>query len=192
MKNWTDEEIIFCLQGEFKKREQALKELYSRLFPTIKSYIQKNNGTDEDAADIFQDAMVVFYEKVRLHQFQLTSSIRTYIYSVCRHLWLNKLRAQKKVISLTDEGNTINIKSDNLDILGTKEKNQNLIKILETLGEDCKKVLVLYYFERLRMKEIAEVMNFANDQVAKNKKSSCLKKLKVIVAESPKLRDLLQ
>ena len=192
MKNWTDEEIIFCLQGEFVKREQALKELYSRLFPIIKSYIQKNNGTDEDAADIFQDAIVVFYEKVRSHQFQLTSSIRTYIYSVCRHLWLNKLRAQKKVISLVDEGNTVNIASENLDILGTKEKNQYLIKILETLGEDCKKVLVLYYFEKLRMKEIAEVMNFANDQVAKNKKSSCLKKLKAIVTESPKLRDLLQ
>jgi len=82
MKSWSDEEIIFCLRESEAKRELALTHMYSKLFPVIKSYIHKNNGTDEDAADIFQDAMIVFYEKVRLDQFQLNSSIRTYLYSV--------------------------------------------------------------------------------------------------------------
>ena len=129
MINWSDEEIIVCLQGEYVKRELALKELYRRLFPIIKSYIQKNNGTEEDAADIFQDAIVVFYEKVRLNQFQLTSTIRTYIYSVCRHLWLNKLRAHKKVISLTDENNAVAVDPQNLNVLGSDDKNKHLMSL---------------------------------------------------------------
>ena len=66
------------------------------------------------------------------------------------------------------------------------------MKLLESLGKDCKRVLVLYYYERLKMKEIAGIMNFANDQVAKNKKSSCLKKLKSIVSESPRMKDILK
>ena len=192
MKDWSDEEIIFCLRGDSEKRDLALKQLYTKLYPFIKTYIQKNNGTDEDAADIFQDAIIVFYEKVRLDQFKLSSSIRTFMYSVCKHLWLNKLRAQKKVISLTDESDTIPIDPLSLSVIGSNERNEYLMRLLESLGKNCKRILVLYYYDRLKMKEIAHLMNFANDQVAKNKKSSCLKKLKSIVSESPRLRDILK
>jgi len=192
MKIWSDEEIIISLKGDQMKRELALKQLYTQLFPIIKSYIHKNNGTDEDAADIFQDAMIVFYEKVRLNQFQLSSSIRTYLYSVCKHLWLNKLRAQKNVIGLSNESESLTVDPSIPGILGSNERDDFLMKLLGRLGSDCKKILVLYYYNRLKMKEIAETMNFANDQVAKNKKSSCLKKLKLMVSESPRLKDILK
>lgn len=191
MKKWSDEEIIFCLQEDDVKKDFALKQLYAEIYPTIKSYIQKNNGSDEDAADTFQEAIIVFYEKVRLNQFQLSSTIRTYLYSVCKHLWLNKLRAQKKIISLTEESETISIDPLSLTVIASEEKNDYLRKLLETLTGDCKRVLVYYYYDRLKMKDIAERMNFANDQVAKNKKSSCLKKLKSIVSKSPRLKDIL-
>jgi len=192
MKIWSDEEIIFCLRGENVKRDLALKQLYAKLYPIIKSYIHKNNGSDEDAADIFQDAMLVFYEKIRLDQFQLSSSIRTYLYSVCKHLWLNKLRAQKKIVSLSNESESIAVDPLGPAIIGSNERNDYLMNLLESLGKDCKRVLVLFYYERLKMNQIAELMNFANDQVAKNKKSSCLKKLKAKVSESPRLKDILK
>ena len=192
MKNWSDEEIIFCLQGEDAKKDLALKQIYVQLYPSIKSYIQKNNGSDEDAADIFQDTIIVFYEKVRQNQFQLNSSIGTYMYSVCKHLWLNKLRTQKKVISLTEESDSITVDPLSLTVIGSKERNDYLKLLLESIGKDCKRILVYYYYDRLKMKEIADRMNFANDQVAKNKKSSCLKKLKSIVSESPRLKDILK
>jgi RNA polymerase sigma factor (sigma-70 family) len=191
MKNWSDEKIIFCLQEDGVKRDQALKQLYKQIFPIIKSFIHKNNGSEDDAADIFQDAIIVFYEKVRLNQFQLNSSIRTFLYSVCKHLWLNKLRAQKKVFSLEEESESMTIDDDTLSIIGTNEKNEYLIQLLSAIGEDCKKVLIYYYFDRLKMKQIADRMNFANEQVAKNKKSSCLKKLKSMISKSPHIRDIL-
>lgn len=192
MKNWSDEDIIFYLQGEEKNRDLALKQLYIQSYPIIKSFIHKNNGSDDDAADIFQDAIIVFFEKVRQNQFQLSSSIGTYLYSVCKHLWLNKLRAQKKVIGLTAENETISIEPLSLTVIDSKEKSDYLKMLLESLGKDCKRILIYYYYDRLKMKEIAKKMNFANDQVAKNKKSSCLKKLKTIVSDSPRLKDILK
>jgi len=192
MKNWSDEEIIVSLQEGEARKDLALKSLYRSLYPVIKSYILKNNGTEEDAADIFQDAIVVFYEKVRVKEFHLSSSIRTYIYSVCKHLWLNKLRAQKRVVRLTDENETITVDSESLAVLGSRERNRYLMKLLNALGEDCKTILVAYYFERLKMKQIANLMNFANDQVAKNKKSSCLKRLKAMVSKSSRLKGILK
>lgn len=192
MKNWSDEEIIFCLQSGDERSDLALKHLYIQTYPFIRSYIQKNNGSNEDAADIFQDAIIVFYEKVRQKQFKLSSSIRTYLYSVCKHLWLNKLRAQKKLISLTDHNESVAIDPLEISKLESSERNDYLMQLLGSLGKNCKKILVLYYYDRLKMKEIADLMNFANDQVAKNKKSSCLKKLKLIVSESPRLKDILK
>lgn len=192
MKNWSDEEIISCLLKESFEKDKALKQLYIQLYPIIKSFIIKNNGTEEDAADIFQDGIIVFYEKVRLNQFQLTSSIRTYVYSVCKHLWLNKLRAQKKLTSLTEESESMTVEPLSLNIIGTKEKNAYLIKLLDSLGENCKQVLLYYYYDRLKMRQIADRMNFANEQVAKNKKSSCLKKLKSLVSNSAHIKDMLE
>ena len=191
MKNWSDEEIILNLQGGKTKRDLALKQLYEKLYPYIRSYIIKNNGSNEDAADIFQDGIIVFYEKVRLDQFQLTSSIRTYLYSVCKHLWLNKLRANKKVSSLANESDTLTVDPIGLTIIGSAERSEYLDQLLDVIGADCKKILIHFYFDRLKMKEIADLMNFATPQVAKNKKSNCLKKLKSIVSNSPKLKDLL-
>ncbi|MDF1695531.1 MAG: sigma-70 family RNA polymerase sigma factor [Saprospiraceae bacterium] len=192
MKDWSDDEIIFCLKGESEKRDLALKQMYTQLFPIIKSFIQKNNGSEDDAADIFQDAIIVFYEKIRLKEFKLSSSIRTYLYSVCKHLWLNKLRAQKKVTSLTVENESIIVDPMSLKVLGSEDRNEYLRQLMSSIGGDCKKVLIYYYYDRLKMKEIALRMNFATEQVAKNKKSSCLKKLKLMVAKSPRLKELLK
>ena len=65
------------------------------------------------------------------------------------------------------------------------EERQTMLELIKQLGEDCQKVLRYYYYERLKMKEIAQLMNFANDQVARNKKAKCLKQLISIVNRSP-------
>ena len=65
------------------------------------------------------------------------------------------------------------------------EEKEAMLKLLSHLGEDCQKVLLYFYYERIKMKEIANRMNFANDQVARNKKVKCLKKLASIMDKSP-------
>lgn len=193
MNQLSDEQVISGLKSEYKQeRENTLKQLYAQHFPVIASFISKNNGTPADAADIFQDAVIVFYENARKDQFDLRSSIRTYLYSICKNLWMNRLRAQKRQTTIDDQLDAIPIEPKSLEVLQNNERQELIIQLMETLGEDCKKVLSLYYFDRFRMKAIAGQMGFANEQVAKNKKAKCMKRLKTLILESPRLRNILK
>ncbi len=193
MNQLSDENLVSGLKSSVKaEKDSALKQIYAQHYPVILAFITKNNGSEEDAADIFQDAIVVFYEKIRLGQLEMSSTIRTYLYSVCKHLWLNRLRAQKKTTNINEETMSIAIAPESLSVIANNERNDLIIQLMEKLGEDCKKVLTHYYFERLKMREIAVRMGFANEQVAKNKKSGCMKKLKSMVLDSPMLKNMLK
>ena len=193
MNQLSDEELLLGLSSKNKtEKDRALKQLYAQHYPVIADFIIKNNGDKNEAADIFQDAIIVFYEKIRLGQLELNCTIRTYIYSVCRNLWLNRLRSQKRLTSIDDEIIAIPIPPESLEAIDSNERNDLIVQLLEKLGEDCKKVLTHFYFERLKMNEIADRMNFASEQVAKNKKSGCMKKLKALVLQSPGLMNILK
>jgi len=193
MNQLSDDEIIVILQSpDNVKKNQGLKQLYSNYYPLINNFIMANNGSEEEAADIFQDGIIVFYEKIRLGQLNLNCSIKTYIYSVCRNLWLNRLRSKKRITKLDETFDAIPIPLESLSVLDISERNELVMHLMEKLGEDCKKILTFFYFDRLRMKEIANKMTLANEQEAKNKKSNCMKKLRLLVLDSPKLINMLK
>jgi len=175
----NEKEIIEKLNSDDPlTRDKTLHYIYKDLFPTIKSFITKNSGNKEDAADVFQDAIVIFYDKIRTKNFKLDCSIKTYVYSVSKYIWLNKLKKNKKIISLDEQIDEIKILPSEVEKSETSERQVELLKMIEKLGNKCKEILIYYYFDRIKMRQIAVKMNFANEQVAKNKKSHCLKKLK--------------
>ncbi|MEM9918379.1 MAG: sigma-70 family RNA polymerase sigma factor [Bacteroidota bacterium] len=193
MKEGSDEWVLFGLQSPDKvSADTALESLYTNHYPFIKRLIENNNGSDVDAADVFQDAIIVFYEKIRTGQLTLNCSIRTYLYSICKHLWLNKLRDRKDWLNIEqEEVEAIEIPPESFNVLITKERNELIVQLMNEIGPHCKEVLKLYYFKRLRMKEIAETLGLANEQGAKNKKSRCIKKLKALIEASPELKNKL-
>lgn len=183
-KNISDQEILEGLKSE--KRviiDKVLENLYVQNFPVIRSFISKNSGNDEDAADIFQNAIVVFYKKIRLGDLVLNCSIKTYLYSICRNLWLDELRAKKKKQSLIDELKAVEVEASAPAELNPDGRVALIMKSIEQMGADCKKILGLFYFDRMRMKEIASEMGYANEKVAKNIKARCMKKLKSLAKQ---------
>ena len=66
------------------------------------------------------------------------------------------------------------------------------MKVLETLGDHCKKILVLYYYENQSMKEILAALHYENEQVVRNKKYKCLKKLEELIKNKPGLYQQLK
>ena len=193
MNHVADEQILRDLcADEQRKVDDAMKQLYQQHYPVIANFISNNSGSESDAADVFQDAIIVFYQKIRRGQLELKCSIQTYIYSVCKNMWLSRLRMQKREVSLTDDMESIPIEPEHLALLSRDNRKEKIAALMGQLGEGCRDVLIFYYFERLRMREIARRMGFANEQVAKNKKSGCMKKLKQLVKDSPILKKLLQ
>ncbi len=182
---FSDEEILKGLEAENPREvDKVLKDLYVRNFPIIQNFINKNSGNDEDAADVFQNAVLAFYKKVRLGNFQLNCAIQTYLYSICRNLWLDQLRAQKKQQTLVSELKAVAVEVETSEPIEPDSRIGLVAKLMGQLGEDCKKILGLFYFDRMRMKEIAKEMGYANEKVAKNLKGRCMKKLRMLANES--------
>lgn len=163
-----DSEIIEKIK---KGDETALDFLYKKNYRMMIKLIVRNNGSEEEAQDIYQDALIVFWQKVIADKdFTLTSKISTYLYSVCNNLWRKELERKKRH---TNEEADISEYPDN-DI---QERSMIVNKCIAELGETCRKILTLYYFDQMSMTDIAEKMGFANADTAKTKKYKCKKEL---------------
>mgnify|MGYP001294786734 CR=1 FL=1 len=146
---------------------------------TTRNQNNNNNGNSDDARDIFQEMMIVLYEKARSGSFVLTSQLKTYIYSICRRLWLKRLQQQQKFVSEIDSlEETIPVEEE-LEIY--EQQNGELVmmeKAMQGLGEPCKSLLEAYYLQKKNMTEIAGNFGYTNSDNAKNQKYKCLMRLK--------------
>lgn len=147
--------------------------------------------SQDEAVDIYQESFLALYRNVAQRKLtQLTCSLKTYLFRIGRNLLLKQCR-QKKGEYLT--------RSADLPIDATEEpenpewmrKQEIANRVIASLEEPCHTVLTLYYWHRKSMKEIADALQYKNDQVAKNKKGSCLKKLKIVLLEHFKKEDLV-
>ena len=166
------------LQGLARSDKKAVETLYKENYNTIQALIINNNGTSEDAKDIFQEAMIVLYEKVQSGSFELNCQIRTFIYSVCRRLWLKRLMQQNR---LTVSENHEEVVSVDNEIEEHEKRNTEFImmeKALSGLGEPCKSLLEAFYIKKRSMQDIASGFGYTNAENAKNQKYKCLMRLK--------------
>lgn len=188
-----DDNILKRIRSGDKQLVNAsLRDLYKLHFPFIASYVKKNNGTEESAADVFQDALIAFYKNALTDDFKLSCTIKTYLFSISRNLWLKQLRKAKREVALSEENIEVPIEESGLSILYENEREAAIAKLMGSLDPSCREVLKLYYFDRLKMKEIARILNLSNEQVAKNKKSACMKKLRSLVDRYPALKSIIR
>lgn len=177
MKAESNEQLL--LEGLARNDTRSIELLYKENFGMIQAFIIQNNGTYDDARDVFQDAMVVLFEKSKDPNFQLTSQIKTYLYSVCRRLWLKKLQQSSKFVTPVDGFSDIVPVEEEI---GLKEKLDSDFDLMDSamksLGEPCKSLLEAYYINKKHMTEIAEDFGYTNADNAKTQKYKCLVRLK--------------
>lgn len=149
MNQLTDSAIISFLQsGKNLQQENAFRHLYRKYYGLIESLITSNSGTREDAADIFQDGLIVLFNNVKKGAFQSDSSLKTYLYSICRNLWLMKLRKGKRETPLSEQHEFVQVQEDHFNTLVFDEKKTLLLQLLKELNEDCQKILELFYYRK--------------------------------------------
>lgn len=193
MNEHSEKALLKALRGEEQREiDKALAELYLQYYPLIKRLIKQNSGTEEEADEVFQDVVYTFYTKLRQEGLELYSTIQTYLYSIARNMWLNELRRRSSAPRLVETNDYLDLSSDQLSAMILTEQNKEMAKLIQGLGEQCQQILNYYYFERFKMKKVAELMGFTNEQVAKNKKSKCLKKLKTLVQDKQEWRQWFQ
>ena len=170
-----DQKIIDLIKSQ--KHDKVFTTLY-KYFPVVKKMILANGGRSEDAEDIYQDALIVFYKKASAADFQLTSSINTYLYSICRFMWSDQLKKQQKQISTDIEKVEVN-ESEFISAIETENQLKLAEKVVSELGERCKELLILFYFQSKKLKDIATKMGYNSENTAKNQKYKCLETAKL-------------
>ena len=185
MRTETNEQKL--LEGLAKNDRIAIETIYKQHYNMVQSLILSNSGYPDDAKDIFQEAMIVLYEKARSGSFELNSQLKTYLYSVCRRLWLKRLnQLQKMSPEVESLEETIPVEDD-LDL--HLQRNLDFLimeKSMKNLGEPCKSLLEAYYLGKKSMVEIAGDFGYTNADNAKNQKYKCLMRLKKIFSQFKK------
>ena len=157
----------------------AIEAVYKENYSLIQHFVINNNGAEDDARDIFQEAMMVLYEKSRLPEFELTCQIRTYLYSVCRRLWLKKLQHSRRIESQVENFDRIVQVEDDIEEHDKLTRQyQTMRTAMGKIGEPCKSLIEAFYVHRKNMLEIAGFFGYTNADNAKNQKYKCLVRLK--------------
>lgn len=156
------------------EREKLFIDLYKAAFPLTAAFVSKMGGTLEDARDIFQDALVIYYEKSLQPRFNTPLAAEAYILGIAKHLWIRKFRKQAFSISLSAAEQRISIPDDYFPAVD----DQRLLVFLERSGKKCLNLLRAFYYENLPMKEIAVVFGYSTDRSATVQKYKCLEKVR--------------
>jgi RNA polymerase sigma factor (sigma-70 family) len=166
------------LQGLAVNDKKATETIYKQHYNMVQAMIVNNNGSTDDAKDIFQEAMIVLYEKVTSGHFELNCQIKTYLYSVCRRLWLKRLMHQSKYTLTDDDHEHVAVEED-MEEHEKRDTEFNMMeKAINSLGEPCKSLLDAYYMQKKSMQDIAASFGYTNADNAKNQKYKCLMRLK--------------
>ena len=169
------------LQGLARNDRKAVETIYKENYSTVQALIINNNGSADDAKDIFQEAMIVLCEKARSGTFELSCQIKTYVYSVSRRLWLKRLQQANRYNA--DIGNADGVVPVEEDIDEHEKRDAEfdmMEKAIQGLGEPCKSLLEAFYLRKMNMQEIATSFGYTNAENAKTQKYKCLMRLKKI------------
>lgn len=165
--------------------KEGLRLLYREFLPPVSALVTRNGGTFEDAKDVFQDAMLVLFEKCRNDRFELTSAFYTLFYGICRNLWGNRLQKKSRTEVTLSEDFKFNDGTDLEQTMLEEEKNRLFWDAFRRLGLDCQKLLRLF-FDKKTMEEIASSMQFSSVGYAKKRKFQCKENLLDLVKADPR------
>jgi RNA polymerase sigma factor (sigma-70 family) len=174
----TDREVVL---GILNNSEDALNKLYVGYFPMVLQFILNNNGDEDDAKDVYQEAIIVLYNKIKSGSFELSSKLKTYLYSVSRRIWLKKLTQRSKKTNNIADFEDVLIVDEDLEQHEHRDMQFDKMKVaLEGLGEPCKTIIQDFYIHNLSMQDICEKFGYTNADNAKTQKYKCLQRLKKI------------
>ena len=183
---FSDSELVEAIRGKITL-EEAISQLYRENAEITRSFIMGKGGTEQDADDIFQETVVSFIDTVQKGKFRQESGIRTFLISISKHIWYNEIRKRQRA---GNREKIFEMERDQEDggvgeVIQDRELKQQLNQLLSELGESCRKILELFYYENLSMKEIVSHLHYENEQVVRNKKYKCLQQLTDKIKQNP-------
>lgn len=193
MKNFTDEQIQ---KGILRNDSLVLQFIYKQFFYKVNTFIRNNSGNDDDASDVFQEAIIVIYRKLKEDSKALENRpFHLYLFTVCRFLWLKQLEKRKIENEKVNDTMPYQENDQDDDVLAeTINKNERYSlyqKHFRNLGSDCQKVMQLF-FDKVPLKQIAQIMGYKSEKYAKKRKFKCKELLIERIKQDSQYKKILE
>lgn len=192
INNEVDESVIAysddeLLKGIKNRNNAVLEYIYEEWYPMIYNLVMNHSGSSDDARDIFQDAMVVIYNKVKKNDLVLYSALKTYFYSICKHLSLKNIERKRRTFyndndfsDAADDSPTQSEAAYENEI----EKYSIFKQHFLNLTDEARQLLNLY-LEKHSLKEICQIMGYKSEGYAKSRKYLVKEELKHKILSDP-------
>ena len=151
-------------------RVAMITNLYEEVFPLVATYIQRKGGNLEMAKEVFQEAIVIYYEKLIGSDFKPEKDDKAYLIGIAKNRWLKYCTT----FFIHESLEYVEITEDKIP----KPLTQKLLHYLKQTGEKCMDVLQAFYYEKLNMMEIAERFGYTSERSATVQKYKCLEKVR--------------
>lgn len=161
--------------------EGALRRLYSGNYDKIEKYVLQNNGTTEDAKDIFQEAFIAVWRNIQLDKFypESENALEGYLYRIAKNKWLDHLRSghYKRKTGMAEK--EVGFEEDS----PAEHPEEYIVHVkheFKNLGDNCREVLTRFYYLKESMRVIAQKFEWT-EATAKNNKYRCLQRLRELI-----------
>jgi DNA-directed RNA polymerase specialized sigma24 family protein len=158
------------------KREELFTTLYKKAFPATAKYISKMGGSFDEAKDVFQDALVIYYEKTVAAKLNPDTNDTAYLVGIAKHLWIKRYKEGSKHVALDGIDITVNESEEN-------PSNTRLMHFLQTAGKKCMELLKSFYYDQLPLADAATLFGFSGVRSATVQKYKCLEKVRETIKE---------
>jgi RNA polymerase sigma factor (sigma-70 family) len=173
--------------------DRWLDKTYRHNFKVVRNFIVKNNGTEAEAKDIFQDAMMITWMNMKEGKFEMKNefALGAYIYKIAKYKWIDKLKSkERKSVFRSHQIEFESVESNDVDYHETEANLQYLMSLYGQLNAKCKEVLNKFYFDKKKLEEIASELNYDTGSI-RTIKYRCMQKLREMHAErQTKLKEL--
>ena len=182
IEEMNNQKIIMQLQSG--GQEKAFARLY-KFYPKIERHVKINSGSKDEALDIFQEALIILYTKVKTLEEDSSIQVDGFLVNTCKLLWSNELRKKKVRQKSGDEGLEYLAYQDEIQSHIEKEVKLNAVEeIIKNLGDRCKGILEAFYYKNFSMEKIADQFGFKTIQSAKVQKYKCMEAARKMAIEA--------
>ena len=195
MKSISNESsLLEDIKNGGMKRQQAIATIYkdSQLKNQVIGFVKNNSGSNEEGIDIFHEGIIALDDNVRKDKYRGDGNLKGYLYSICRFLWLNRLKRDKRMVYTEDTQTLDQVSVETPESLSLEDEQKKILnQLLQMLGEKCQQILELWKLS-YSMEEIADKVGLDNAGIARRQRYNCYQKLLSIVDAEPALKNILK
>ena len=184
--NTNPPEIIGILAGD----EKVIQNIYDVIFPKIVAYVKKNQGSYDDAEEVFHSALYQLMVRAKVKPIKINSSFDAYLFTVCKNLWLKELNKAKREVRNDSTFQLMGEEDKHLESILDQERWELFEEKLAELSGNCAQLLK-DYFNKVSYAQIVKKFSYASENAAFQRVFKCKKQLTKLIKKDSKYKKLL-